>query len=215
MRVDTAFNRESYQVRSGSRLIFSGLFFAASFLANAGLVDVAFYSSNYSTTPAPTGAAFLGQPGDVWNWLNVGNPSPAPSNLGTFSLVDTTGAATGASVSAVADGGVTSLATGTQPVPDLTDNYLFENDGGPIDVTLSGLAPDTAYSLVLYVASDDSGGGARALTGTANGIPFTATGDPQSTFVPGLNIVDLPIVTSDATGAISIAENAAARRQFR
>lgn len=105
-----------------------------------------------------------------------------------------------------AEGGVISNNTGTQPVPALTDTYLYDNDGGSIGVTLSGLTPNADYRLVLYVASDDAAGGSRALTGTANGVSFAATGNPQPAFMDGENVVELG-VTSDGGGDLTISED--------
>jgi hypothetical protein len=174
-------------------------------IANAGLVDVAFYNSGYGGTQ-PTGAAVLGQAGDQWNWIDGMN---CPSCPGPVSLTDTNGNATGVSLSFQADGAVVSAATNTQPDPDLTNNYLFNNSSGSILLTLDGLIPSQNYLLVLYVASDDASGGNRSLTGTVAGattVPFAATGDPQPTFINGENVVALN-VTSDASGSLAITES--------
>lgn len=176
-------------------------------VAQAGLLDIAFYSSAFGGTQ-PTGPAVLGQAGDLWNWIDAGNPGGSTdTNYGPIAVSDTAGNPSG-SLSFMAEGGVTSVKQGTQPDPDLTNNYLFNNTGGSIDVTLDGLAANQNYLLVMYVASNDAAGGARSLVGTVNGAPFAATGNAQTTFIDGENIVELN-VTSDASGAITIAENGA------
>jgi hypothetical protein len=148
----------------------------------------------------------LGSPGDVWNWIGFGNFDPTLTPAGPISLVDTGNNPTTAVLNFQAVGGVLSLATGTQPVPNLTNNYLYNNQGGPIDVDLSGLIASAPYALVLYVASDDGVGGVRSLTGSANGTNFTATGTPQSSFVNGQNVVLLN-VTSDSYGDLDVTLN--------
>lgn len=173
-------------------------------IANAGLVDVAFYSSNFAHTTM-SGAAVLGAAGDVWNSFDAGNPN-TPTNYGPFALVDTASNATGISLSFNADGGVISGHSGTQPDPNLTNSYLYNNTSGPITETLTGLAPNASYNLVLYVASDDALRGDRSVTGSANTSAFAATGNPQSTFINGENVVELT-VSADSTGALAIAEN--------
>ena len=180
------------------------MIFGGAFAANAGLIDVAFYNSGFdSPYAAPTGPDVLGMSSDVWNSIDAGtSPNPA-------SLVDTGGNVTGASVAYTAEGGVQSLILGTQPDPNLTNNYLFSDaaDGfNAIQLLLSGLVDNGDYELVLYVASNDANGGDRSLTGTANGVAFSATGDPQSTFINGENVVELA-VTADGTGSISILES--------
>jgi len=151
-------------------------------IAGAEALDVAFYNSGFSGNVMPTGPAFVGQAGDQWNWIDASN---CPGCPGPVSLVDTDGNGTSATLSFTADGSVPSATVETQPDPDLTNNYLFNNSGGAVTITLNGLVPNFNYLLVMYVSSDDSAGGQRSLAGTANGEPFTATGDPQSTFVNG------------------------------
>jgi hypothetical protein len=171
---------------------------------HAALIDVAFYSSAFPNAQ-PSGAAVLGSAGDQWNWVDGAG---CPSCSGPVSLTDMTGNPTTATLSYQADGAVISATTGTQPVPNLTNTYLFNNSGGSITVTLNGLAASQAYNLVLYVSSDDASGD-RALTGTVTGlaaVPFSATGDPQPAFVNGKNVVQLA-VTSDASGTLLISED--------
>jgi hypothetical protein len=185
-------------------------FFGSSLVANASLIDIAFYSSFYSS-PTAVGAAFLGQNGDSWNSINAGTPGVLTTYSG-YTLLTTTGNASGVSLGFTADGGVTSLITGTQPNPNLTNSYLFNNTGGSITATLTGLTPGQSYELVLYVSSDDASTGNRALVGTVIGstsVPFAATGDPHATFVSGSNIVDLT-VTADAAGTLAITEQPSA-----
>src|SRR5690242_19955853 len=117
---------------------------ACTAMAHAAMVDVAFYNSGFGGTQ-PVGPAVLGQAGDQWNWVDG---AACPSCPGPIALVNTAGVATGASMSFVSQGAIVSANTGTQPVPNLTDNYLFDNSGGSITVALSGLAPNSAFELV-------------------------------------------------------------------
>lgn len=182
-----------------------GRIFALAFMGAgacfAGLVDIAFYNSGYGGTQ-PTGAAVLGQAGDQWNWIDAANCPTCPANT---SLIDTNGNAISAVLNFTADGAVPSATVGTSPDPNLMNNYLFNNTSGEVTVTLSGLLPNQAYNLVLYVASFDASGGERALAGTAGSVPFAATGDAQSSFVNGANVVELS-VTSDGSGNLAIVE---------
>ena len=191
------------QIRWAARIAACALLAAGiSTTAHAALVDVAFYNSGYGGTQ-PTGAAVLGQAGDQWNWIDAASCPGCPTNT---ALLDTQGNATGITLNFTADGAVPSATVGTQPDPDLMNNYLFNNSGGDITLTLAGLAPNSNYGLVMYVSSFDASGGDRSLTGSANGTPFSATGDPQSTFVNGQNVVELA-VTSDGSGTLSITES--------
>ena len=174
-------------------------------VANADLIDVAFYNSGYGGT-LPVGPAVLGQAGDQWNWIDAAN---CPSCPGNISLIATTGAGTPAVLNFTADGAVRSATVGTAPDPNLMNNYIFNNTGGSLALSLTGLAPSQTYSVVLYVSSFDASGGNRSLAGTVSGasvVPFSATGNPQSTFVNGQNLVELS-ATSDVTGALTITES--------
>ena len=190
-----------WAVRMACALAVSG----AACVANAGLIDIAFYNSGFGGNQ-PTGAAVLGQAGDQWNFIDAANCPTCPVNTG---LIDATGGATSAILNFTADGAVPSATAGTMPDPDLMNNYIFNNSGGSITVSLTGLVASQSYELALYVASFDAGGGDRALSGIVSGastVPFAATGDPQPTFVDGENVVILP-VTSDAAGNLTITES--------
>ncbi|MFZ0821646.1 MAG: hypothetical protein WAM91_16395, partial [Candidatus Acidiferrales bacterium] len=89
------------------------------------------------------------------------------------------------------------------PLPDLMNKYIYGYPPSGITVTLSGLAPNTPFSLVLYVSSNDASGGDRSLSGTVNGVPFLATGNPELSFVNGQNTVLLNGIT-DSSGDVNI-----------
>jgi hypothetical protein len=151
----------------------------------------------------PSGAAVLGTAGDQWNSFDASFGS-----FGPISVFDSTGAGTSAAVSILCDGGVMALNGPSQPLPDLTHYYAFNNTGGWIAGEVEGLQANQAYNLVLYVASDDASGGDRSVAGAVFGAtltPFFATGDPQSSFVNGENVVELQVVTN-AKGALTFIE---------
>jgi hypothetical protein len=165
------------------------------------MIDIAF---NWGGS-TPSGAAYWGGASDQWNVFDAYNTTTG----GPFTLVDVNGGTTSVDMSYSADGAVKSLNTGTQPDPALTSYYLFNNSSGSIDLDLAGLLPSQAYQLVMYVSSDDALAGDRSLTGSVTGsaaVGFSATGDPQSSFIPGENIVTLSAV-SDAAGDLSIVES--------
>ncbi len=167
-------------------------------VANASSINIAFGTA-VCGEPAPTGAAVLGQAGDQWNQVNSGGS-------GTYgNLVDTRGNNTGALVTFTASGVWDDCVNGVQvpPLPDLMNKYIYGYPPSGITVTLSGLAPNTPFSLVLYVSSNDASGGDRSLSGTVNGVPFLATGNPELSFVNGQNTVLLNGIT-DSSGDVNI-----------
>lgn len=172
-----------------------------SFAQGQGLVDVAFSWGS----PVPTGAAYIGSSGDIWNqYLN-------PSGTG-ISMANNLGQTTTATLTYVGTGTVRSAATGQQPDPALTDYYLYNNVGGPITLGIAGLAPSSQYNLVLYLASDDGNGDVRSenvsVTGASTTM-FYATGNSMPTWDPTtnpLNNIAYLTVTSSALGTLSITE---------
>jgi len=169
--------------------------------SRADLINVNFYSIGFGGSTA-SGAAVVGGAGDLWNGIAGDNGSGSG-----ISLLDVNGNTTSVTLSYDSSGGgaVTSLAQNTQPNPSLMNDYLFNNTSGNITVTLQGLVASTTYDLYVYIASNDGGSGARAVGVTANSAFASATGDPQTSFVAGLNYVMLT-ATSDALGTININE---------
>jgi len=177
--------------------------------AHSALIDVNFYSAGYGGSTA-SGAAVVGGASDIWNGIAGDNGSGSG-----ISLVDANGNTTSVTLSYDTSGGsaITSVAQNTQPNPSLMNDYLFNNTGGDITVTLQGLVASTPYDLYVYLASNDGGSGARAAEVTANSVFASATGDPQASFIPGQNYI-LLAATSDASGTINITESDSAGVNF-
>jgi len=184
----------------GSHLIFGCVAtFGLGTMGYGQLIDVALGNG----TTNPSGAAVLGNSGDIWNVFDASFGS-----FGPFALTDVLGNGTSATVSVLCDGAVAALNPPSQPFPDLTHYYAFNNTGGWIAVELEGLTANTQYNLVMYVASDDAANGDRSVAGTVFGgsnVAFSATGDPQSSFVNGANVVDIDVM-SNSHGALTILE---------
>jgi hypothetical protein len=194
-------NFNAVATRSLATVACASLLGLSSVANGQGMIDIAYNWGGGS----PSGAAYWGMANDQWNIYNAFN---APTG-GPFALMNVAGAGTGATMSYSASGGVQSATSNTQPDPQLTNYYLYNNASGPIVISLDGLTPNQEYAMVLYVSSNDAGGGDRSLMGTVTGsgtTNFAATGDPQATFVTGFNIVTLTAM-SDSTGALTITEN--------
>jgi hypothetical protein len=195
-RFDTVLGRHSFRV-SIAALALAG----AAQVASASLIDVNFYSAAFGGSAA-TGAAVVGGGSDIWNGFAADGGSG-----GSSGLVDVTGTLTSVTLNYDANpggGAVVSATPNFQPNGSLMYDYLFNNTGGSITVTLGAMAPGT-YDLYVYLASNDGGGGARAALVTANSASATATGNPQSTFIAGQNYV-LLTPTVGASGILTITE---------
>jgi len=166
------------------------------------LVDVAFVSDSYGYTQA-TGPAVIGSAGDQWNEID-GDPGSGSG----IALNDSLGNATSVQLSYSSISAIISANTSpTNPDQPLMHDYLYSDSAG-IQVGLSGLTPNQAYQLILFVSSDDASNGSRAVTGNANGVNFAATGDPQAgVFVNGGNYAGIASVAADASGNLAISVN--------
>ncbi|HUD47645.1 MAG TPA: hypothetical protein VMR33_12490 [Candidatus Baltobacteraceae bacterium] len=172
-------------------------------IASASLIDVNFYSINYSP-PGGTasGAAVVGTANDQWNGIDGDNGFGSVS-----SLINTSGSPTGVTLTYNTAGGaaVTSLAQNTQPTPSMMNDYLFNNAGGAITVSVGNLAAGT-YDLYVYLASNDANSGNRSATVNANGISLPATGNAEPSFLVGQNYL-LLTPTVGASGVLTITES--------
>lgn len=156
-------------------------------------------------SPGPTmaGAAVLGSAGDQWNGINgiSGSGISLAWTDGTASPVKMT-FSSGGGFNVFDYGGTTPFAGGTGAA--LMENYLY-NSGVSQTVTLSGLAPNTAYDVVIYNAANTSAPGRTTyFTIGSNTLSSTWNGT-SSTFIPGVDYVYFPAAWSDASGNMAIA----------
>ena len=185
-------------------LVASGFALVAPAGARAALVDIQFGSTGPSASTQFSGAAMTGAAGDQWNHFQ--------SASGTASLTDTSGAASGISVTYAAQGtyGVSPSASGFYGTPYAALMQAFLYTSGSISITLQGLAPGQAFGLYIYGQSDQNSGGYGG-TVTVNGATQTALQSPYSTFVNNGNYL-LFQGTADTAGMISINDAVAAGR---
>lgn len=178
------------------------------FTLHAKLINVNFTQNSSAgqggPSPGPTmsGAAILGSAGDQWNGINGSSGSG-------ISLINSDGTATpvkmmfgsGGGYNVFNYGGSTPFAGG--PEAALMETYLY-NGGVPQTITLSGLAPNTAYNVVLYNAANISAAGRTTyFTVNTNTLSSTWNGT-SSTFIPGVDYVYFPEAWPDASGTLAI-----------
>lgn len=182
-------------------------------MVRAQLIDVNFTTNSLFTTgggynfgPTNSGAAVLGAAGDQWNGINVSSGTGIPLSYvnGSKSPVTMTFTSAGG-YNAYSYSGTTPF-TGT-PYVALMENYLYNGRLGtfaPQTITLSGLAANSPYNLVLYSAADSA-----ALSRTNF---FTVNGNTQSSIwngtssalISGTNYVEFPTAMSDGSGNLAI-----------
>jgi hypothetical protein len=198
-------------------------------------INTSFGGGDATPAPPGTtmsGAAVLGSAGDVWNGLG-GFTYAAPGGAATYTsgpLVNSAGAATGVSLSLSAPSGTYgansvnwnnystfSWATlGNEqtltggpftPYSALYSHTLVANSAaGNGNVTLTGLAANQAYNLVLYSASDLNVGAGRTGTFTVNGVTQTTlwTASGATTLILGVDYTEYVSTLSSGTGTLTI-----------
>jgi hypothetical protein len=194
---------------------FSGVFLGGLGLLQAQLIDVDFNQNNGpgwgggGPNPGPTmiGAAVLGTTNDQWNGMDV--------NAGTgIPLAYTDASASPVTMTFTSGGGydVNSYG-GTTPFAGtaydaLMEDYLFTG-GTAQTITLSGLATNSLYHLVLYSAGDTSAGADGRMTYfTVNSTSRTSVWDTvSSALAAGIDYADFPAAVSDSSGNLMIQYN--------
>ncbi|MGA9451600.1 MAG: cellulase family glycosylhydrolase [Verrucomicrobiia bacterium] len=187
----------------------AGLLFLSASLLKAQLIDVDFNenssaSSGGGPNPGPTmsGAAVLGAAGDRWNGIDASSGGGIPliyANGGTSAVTMTFTSAGGYDVNDY--GGSTPFA-GT-PYDALMEDYLY-NGGTSQTITLSGLAPNSIYNLILYNAANVPAAG-RTTYFTVNGNTQSSTWNgSSSTLIAGVDYVDFTSALSDGSGNLVI-----------
>jgi len=175
----------------------------------AQLIDVDFNANSSAGSgggpnPGPTmsGAADLGTAGDQWNGINVSSGTGIPliyADGSTSTVTMTFTSAGGYDVNNY--GGSTPFAS--TPYDALMEDYLY-NGGTPQTITLSGLAANSTYNLMLYNAADVAAAG-RTTYFTVNGNTQSSVWDgSSSTLIAGVDYVDFASALSDGSGNLVI-----------
>jgi hypothetical protein len=151
----------------------AGIIFLSAGLLQAQLIDVDFNSTSIEgrgSSPTMSGAAVLGAAGDQWNGIN------ATSGSG-ISLNNADGSASAVTMTFTSGGSheLANLSTNYSPFAStpyntLMQDYIYETNIFADDtITLSGLASNTKYNLVLYCAADNAAAGYTTFFNVNNG----------------------------------------------
>ncbi|HEY1662174.1 MAG TPA: Ig-like domain-containing protein [Verrucomicrobiae bacterium] len=199
--------------RRGFLLIALPVFSAASLL-QAQLIDVDFNNDSNgsanggpSVGPTMSGAAVLGAASDVWNGITANSGSGV-------SLVYASGSSSPVKMTFTSGGGYDANAFNgatpfsSTPYDPLMEDYLFTG-GSAKTITLSGLAANATYDLILYNGADNGSGAAgRKTIFTVNGNSQTSTWNASSsTFIAGVDYVEFVSAMSDGSGNLAITYN--------
>jgi hypothetical protein len=194
-------------------IFWTGIICFSASLLQAQLINVDFNENDGvgwgggGPNPGPTmsGAAVLGKAGDQWNGITVSNGSG-------ISLVNADGSASVVKMTFTSGGGydVNSFGGSTPfantPYDALMEDYLY-NGGTNRTITLSGLAANSVYDLVLYNAAN-SGAAGRMTSFTVNGITESSVWNgSSSTLIAGVDYAEFKSALSDGNGNLAITYN--------
>ncbi|HEY1789547.1 MAG TPA: cellulase family glycosylhydrolase [Verrucomicrobiae bacterium] len=182
-------------------------------LSNSGrvqaqLIDVNFTQNSSASqggpNPGPTmsGAAVFGAAGDQWNGIGGSSGSGIPliyANGGSSPVLMTFTSGGGYNVY---DYSGSTPFTGTS-YNALMETYLY-NNGVPQTITLSGLAPNSVYNLVVYNAADSAATG-RTTYFTVNATTTSSTWNgTNNTLAAGIDYASFGSALSGSTGNLTI-----------
>jgi hypothetical protein len=185
---------------------------------NGNSVGQAYGGGGVATGPMMSGAAVIGSANDQWNGIAdsaytfsaypngiTSAALPLMYSTGINSPVTMTIATGGGSYDANEPtwGNTSAFTTAGSPYSNLMQDLIYAN--APATITLSGLAANQTFNLVLYNAGDQNVGGARTSSFTVNGITQTSVWNgTTSTLVAGVDYVDYASATSDGLGNLVI-----------
>jgi sugar lactone lactonase YvrE len=175
----------------------AGIIFSTAGILQAQLIDVDFNNSGSTMS----GAAVLGTAGDLWNGISVSSGSG-------IHLTNADGSASAVTMTFTGGGDYyvgASTPFAATSYNNLMDCYLFTG-GTAQTITLSGLATNSTYNLVLYNAADYNAGASSRIT------YFTVNGNTQgsswhansSAFIAGVDYVQFASALSDGSGKLVI-----------
>lgn len=189
---------------------------------NGNSVGVDYGGGGVATGPTMSGAAVIGSAGDQWNGIadSAYTFSSYPNGITSTALplIYSTGASSPVTMTISTDanggsyvanepnwGNTSAFTTAGSPYSDLMQDLIASKAVGGGIVTLSGLAANQTYNLVLYNAADQNVPGGRATDFTVNGVTQTSIWDgTTSTLVAGVDYVDYASATSDGSGNLVI-----------
>lgn len=206
----------------------TGIFFLSTDFLQAQLINVDFNGNSVGQAydgggvavgPTQTGAAVIGSPGDTWNGFDDSaftfSSYPSDASATGLSLLYADGTSSGVTMSLTAGGSynanepnwgnTSAFTTAGSPYSDLMQDELYTT--APAAITLSGLAANQSFNLVIYSSGDQNLGTGfteKKGTFTVNGVTQNTIWDGvTSTLIDGMTYVQF-LATSDASGNLAI-----------
>jgi hypothetical protein len=184
---------------------------------NGNAVGQAYGGGGVATGPTQSGAAILGSAGDTWNGFADSAFTfasyPGGMSGSGLALNYANGSASGVTMRLTADGSYdanepnwgnsSAFTTASSPYSNLMQDLIYANV--PQSITLSGLAANQTFNLVLYNGGDQNVPGGRTSSFTVNGITQTSVWNgTANTLIAGTDYVQYLTATSDGSGNLVI-----------
>ncbi len=163
--------------------------------------DIISVNLTVPTANTPTGAAVIGQSGDIWTEINGGAFNTPVA--GPYALNDTTGASSGASLAFT--GNASSHGNAGAANLDVFESGFFLDQGVPnksATITLSGLGAGTIFDLYLYAAAGHTTG--EGATFNFGSVQTTTDSNVNETaYQLGVNYVKYSGLVANGSGNFS------------
>jgi hypothetical protein len=184
---------------------------------NGNSVGQAYGGGGAAVGPTQSGAALIGSAGDTWNGISDSmltfSSYPSGASASGLALNYANGGASGVTMSLTGDGtydanepnwgNTSAFTTAASPYSNLMEDLIYANS--PQSITLSGLAANTAYNLIIYSAGDQNVGAGRTSTFTVNGNTQTSFWNgTTSTLIAGQTYVQYNSALTDGLGKLVI-----------
>jgi hypothetical protein len=211
-------------VFSAGIIIFGGGLLQAQ--TTAGLINVDFNGNSIGNAyggggaavgPIQSGAALIGSAGDTWNGITDSlltfSAYPGGVSASGLALNYADGSISGVTMSLTGDGtydanepnwgNTSAFTTAASPYSNLMQDLIYANN--PDNITLSGLAANKTFNLIIYSAGDQNVGAGRTSTFTVNGFTQTSFWNgATSTLIAGQTYVQFASATTDGSGNLLI-----------
>ncbi len=182
----------------------SATLLASTALSQAALTVGEFVSISFrqdNAAAVPSGAAVIGQTGDVWNDIQV-TGWDQPVN-GTYALNGVDGLSSGISLTLAGEAGSHGYNGSNLPVYQ-SGFFLDQNDvGGGATITFSGFTSGTIIDLYLYAGAGHTTGEGASFTFGGNTLTAVDSNVNENSYVQGVNFVKFSNLVADSNGIVT------------
>ena len=176
--------------------------FASTALSQAALTIGEVISINFSAddrATVPSGAAVVGQAGDVWNDIKVTGWNQ-PVN-GTYALDGVDDVSSGISLTLAGD--ASSHGYNGSNLPVYQSGFFIDQNESSATITFSGFTSGTIIDLYLYAGAGHTTGEGASFTFGGNTLTAVDSNTNENSYVEGVNFVKFSGLVADSNGIVT------------